>query len=93
MDNWARPNSPYFDFVIGIALKAGTDIVGIGRRITKLRLLKKWTQKDLARRARVSSGYISRIEEGNISTPGVKTLVRIAEALGVEVKELYRERN
>lgn len=62
----------------------------IGRKITRLRLSKGWTQKELAEKALISPSYISRIEEGFIK-PKVKTLVRIARALEVELSELYKD--
>ena len=62
----------------------------LGKRIAKLRRQKGWTQKDLADATRLSRGYIAAIEEGK--HPGIKAVAMIAEALGVEVGELYRER-
>ena len=62
----------------------------VGKRIAKLRDEKGWTQKQLAKATRLSKSYIASIEEGK--RPGIKTAVIIAEALGVKVRELYRER-
>ena len=62
----------------------------IGKRIARLRGEKGWTQKELAKATRLSEGYIASIEEGK--RPGIKTAVIIAEALGVEVRELLRRR-
>jgi len=57
--------------------------LGIGRNIAKLREAKSLTQKELAERAGISIHYLSRIEEGNCPKPHVKTLSRIAFALGI----------
>ena len=59
----------------------------VGKRIANLRKEKGWTQKDLADVTRLSRGYIAAIEAGE--RPGVKTVSIIAEALGVEARELY----
>lgn len=64
----------------------------IGRKIAKLRQARSLTQKELAEGAGISIHYLSRIEEGNRSSPHVKTLSRIAFALGVTLDEL-RERS
>ena len=61
----------------------------VGRRIAELRKEKGWTQKELAKATRLSNGYIAAIEEG--VRPGIKAVAIIAEQLGVEVEELYRE--
>ena len=61
----------------------------VGRRIAELRKEKGWTQKELAKATRLSNGYIAAIEAG--IRPGVKAVAIIAEELGVEVGELYRE--
>lgn len=60
----------------------------IGRNIAKLRQAQNLTQKELAERTGISSSYLSRIEEGNCPDPHVKTLSRIAFALGVKISEL-----
>lgn len=61
----------------------------VGKRIAKLRKGKGWTQADLAKATRLSKGYIAAIEKGGC--PGMKTVAMLAQALGVEVRELYRE--
>jgi len=58
-----------------------------GKKIAKLRQAQSLTQKELAERAGISIGYLSRIEEG-AKKPHFKTLSRIAFALGVKISEL-----
>lgn len=58
--------------------------------IRKLRLRKGWSQADLAREAKVSSGTIGTIEAEN-RMPYMRTLRKIADALGVTVEYILRE--
>lgn len=54
-----------------------------------LRLEKDWSQSELARRVGTRQANISRIESG-LANPTVKFLQRLAQAFGVEVKDLLR---
>ena len=62
----------------------------IGENIRTLRLAKGWTQETLARRTRLTSGYLSTVELGqeNIS---VDNLAKIARALKTTLGELVKE--
>lgn len=46
------------------------------------------TQRDLAREAQVTPGYIAQLEMGIRKNPSLKVLKKLAEALGVPVTEL-----
>ena len=46
------------------------------------------TQEELARRAKVSRGYLAAIEAGHKKNPSLAVLQRLAKALGVPVTEL-----
>jgi transcriptional regulator with XRE-family HTH domain len=61
---------------------------GVGREVKRLREAKGWSQTKLAVEAGMSVSGISMIENGhrNLSTT---TLARLAEALGVEVVDLF----
>lgn len=61
---------------------------GVGRQVKKLREEKGWSQTRLAVEADMSVSGISMIENGhrNLSTV---TLGKLAEALGVEVRDLF----
>ncbi|MBX3307719.1 MAG: helix-turn-helix transcriptional regulator [Nitrospira sp.] len=48
-----------------------------------LRLRKKLTQTELAKRARTSQPYIARLERGEKTNPSLTVLRRLAKALGV----------
>jgi transcriptional regulator with XRE-family HTH domain len=61
---------------------------GVGRQVKMLREAKGWSQTKLAVEASMSVSGISMIENGhrNLSTV---TLAKLAEALGVEVRDLF----
>jgi transcriptional regulator with XRE-family HTH domain len=61
---------------------------GVGREVKRLREAKGWSQTKLAVEAGMSVSGISMIENGhrNLSTT---TLAKLAEALGVGVRELF----
>jgi transcriptional regulator with XRE-family HTH domain len=56
--------------------------------VTELRHARGLTQEQLARRAKVSRGYIADLEAGHRKNPSVPVLKRLAKALGVPVTEL-----
>jgi transcriptional regulator with XRE-family HTH domain len=62
----------------------------IGQRIRTLRTLRpeRWTQEDLAERAKISVSFLSMIERGE-RVAHVETLAGIADALGVTLSELF----
>lgn len=62
----------------------------IGYRIRELRTQRpeRWTQEDLAERARISVSFLSMIERGE-RVPHVETLAAIAQALSVTLSELF----
>ncbi len=62
--------------------------VGIGNRIKRLRASAQMTQEQLAAKAGIGQGYISKLEAGQHS-PNALTIERIALALGVDVPQLY----
>ena len=61
----------------------------VGENIVRLRQLKGWTQEDLAHYADLTVASISKIERG-VTNPTLKTLDKIADALGVETDSLLR---
>jgi transcriptional regulator with XRE-family HTH domain len=62
----------------------------IGERILYFRKQEKLTQEQLAKRAKVTVQTICRIETGE-NYGNIETLVRIADALGVHVEQLFRD--
>jgi len=66
--------------------------MGIGERIKTIRENKGLKQIELAEMAGISNSYLSDIEKGR-TTPSIRTLTRLAEALGVEVGYIFLKSN
>ncbi len=60
----------------------------LGKRIKKLRKQNNITQEKLAEDIKVSSKYIQFIENGT-RKPSLKTVYKIARALGVKVNKIF----
>ena len=60
----------------------------VGEKIKSLRKLKKWTQAELAEKVGIEPVSIARIETG-LNFPKEENLVSIANALNIEVSELF----
>ena len=59
----------------------------LGKRVKKYRKDRSWSQEDLAEIVGVSSTYVGFIEQG-VRVPSVKTMDKIARALGVKISDL-----
>jgi len=64
--------------------------MNIGERLKALRVAKKFSQGDIEKRSGLHRSYLSRVENGH-SIPGLETLQRWAQALEVEVYQLFFE--
>ena len=62
----------------------------IGKRIKKLRIEKSLTQKELAKRAGLTSEYMSKLEKAK-RLPTLKSIAGLSKALGIEAWELLFE--
>jgi transcriptional regulator with XRE-family HTH domain len=60
----------------------------LGARIKELRKAKGLSQEELSEKVGIDSKHLSRIEVGK-SYPSIDTLERIANALNVEIKDLF----
>ncbi len=62
----------------------------LGQRIRELRTerAERWTQEELAQRARISVSFLSMIERGE-RVAHVNTLAALADALDVSLSELF----
>lgn len=60
----------------------------IGQRIAELRQARGWSQAFLASKAGVTASAINQIESGLTKQPKIETLFPIADALGVDPREL-----
>ena len=61
---------------------------GLARVVRRLRVQKGLSQVALAKKARVSQGYVAQMEGGVSKNPTLEVLKRLAKALGVPVTEL-----
>lgn len=62
----------------------------VGSRVKRERTMRGWSQRDLAKRAKVTAETISTVETGQ-HDPRPSTLRKLANAFGVEVRELFEE--
>ncbi len=60
----------------------------LGRKLQKVRKEKGWTQERLAEKVGVSTTWIGYIETG-YRRPNLKMIYKIANALGVKVKDVF----
>jgi transcriptional regulator with XRE-family HTH domain len=59
-------------------------------KLRQLREAQDLSQRDLAKRAGISVGYVAELETGRLSNPSLKVLVALAKALRVEVEDFIR---
>jgi transcriptional regulator with XRE-family HTH domain len=60
----------------------------MGRKIRKRRIEMGWSQDYLAKVSEMSRVYVNKIETDKVKNPGVKSLHKIAYALGLKLDEL-----
>jgi len=58
-------------------------------RVQQYRWEKEWTEGQLAQRSGVSKSTINSLENGKTTNPSVDVAFRLADALGVDVRELF----
>jgi transcriptional regulator with XRE-family HTH domain len=63
----------------------------LGKNINFYRHRRQFSQADLAEKANISITFLSNIERGN-NYPQAETLCNIANALGINVWELFKEK-
>jgi DNA-binding XRE family transcriptional regulator len=61
----------------------------LAHRIRALRLAKGWTQEQFAERAAMQRSYLADLELGR-RNPSVRTLVKLANAFGIAVPDLFK---
>jgi len=62
----------------------------LGSKVRQLRTGRGWTQEVLAERATLDRSYIAGIEAG-LRNPSLKSLVKVAKALGVSLSGLFED--
>lgn len=86
---------PSYDGPVSVGSPRGSAeeryMIELGRRIRIYRERARLTQQSLARLAGIATDIISRLENGHYTSPGLRTLLRIGEGLGVSVSELLPE--
>lgn len=60
-------------------------------RLAQVRLGREYSQPQLAAAAGVKVGTLRALEQGRIADPGVATVARLADALGVATDDLLAE--
>jgi transcriptional regulator with XRE-family HTH domain len=60
----------------------------VGGRIRQFRVARKLTLRQLADRARISPGFLSQVERGQVNA-SVSTLRRLSEELGITLPDLF----
>lgn len=61
----------------------------MGYKIKEIRKEKNMTQEQLAEKSKVSRAIISDLETGKRTVTSTKTLMKIAEALGCSVADIF----
>lgn len=68
-------------------------MVELGQRLRTAREQRGMTQKDAATAAGIATDMVSRLENGRYQSPGLRTLLRLADGLGTTVGELLPQRD
>ena len=77
---------------IPVGLPDGTTNTFVRKQIRKLRVLKGWTQRELAHAAGISASSLGCLETGFYRL-NLDTLQKIIDALGVEISDVWPSRN
>ena len=75
--------------ILGFMKRLETPQIFLRRRIRSLRNTRGWTQEQLGAEAGINYKFLGEIERGQ-QNPSFNVLVKIADALGVELMELFR---
>ncbi|RWX00882.1 helix-turn-helix domain-containing protein [Flavobacterium cerinum] len=62
-------------------------LISLGQKVKEFRESKNFSQEDLANDCNIPKSQIGRIERAEINTT-MRTLIKIAQALGVKVRDL-----
>jgi transcriptional regulator with XRE-family HTH domain len=63
-------------------------LASLGARIAAAREARGWTIAELAARATVDASFAGELERGR-ANPSIRTVIRLADALGVALPELF----
>lgn len=70
------------------SVKLNTYCRQLGREIQHFRYMRRLTQESVAYKAKLNTTHYGHIEQG-LKEPRISTLIKIADALGVRVKDLF----
>jgi transcriptional regulator with XRE-family HTH domain len=73
-----------------LPVSQSTALHRLANQIKELRRTKGWSQEELAERASIQRSYLADLERGS-RNPSVRTLVKIANAFRVSLKDLFEE--
>ncbi|PYR48821.1 MAG: XRE family transcriptional regulator [Acidobacteria bacterium] len=63
----------------------------LGTIVKWLRQARGWNQTELAKRARLTQGYVAKLENPQYSaSPSLDVVLRLARALGVDIRKLVK---
>lgn len=63
----------------------------LGQRVRALREERELTQNALAKSAGIATDMVSRLENGHYSSPGLRTLLRLADGMGLSIAAMLPE--
>jgi len=95
MQDVANPEAPRIDSdpQASRELLEKAYMIELGHRLRSLRESRGLTQQAVARAAGIATDMVSRLENGHYSSPGLRTLLRIAAGMGVSVAALLPDRD
>ncbi len=67
--------------------------IQLGKAVKSLRENRNLSQEELRELAGLSSGYISRLEAGDYSSPSISHVFKLAGALGMNLRDLLEYAN
>jgi transcriptional regulator with XRE-family HTH domain len=71
-----------------LPVSESTALLRLAHKIKRLRAEKGWSQEQFAERASIQRSYLADLERGS-RNPSVRTLVKIANAFRVSLKDLF----
>jgi transcriptional regulator with XRE-family HTH domain len=72
-------------------MERAIDVGQLGRFVCRLRKRERLSLRTLAERAEVDPTWIWRLERGEYASPDPRLLVRLADAFGIDVTDLFAE--
>ncbi len=88
--SWRAPRVREVPRPLDDSVRARERRTALGVRIRVLRTWRGWSQERLAERAAIDRTQLTKIETGQVS-PGLDYLWTIADALEVDIVEMFRE--